>query len=958
MKKANFRSNSVVVGFLLLGSIACDENQAEFQSTREKFPKQVSNIGKEDVKEETATDEKSVPKATPSVSKVVTNDTVVIEKTVAEPQNEKVTLESMEKVAEERPKESVEKSVVKEEEKIDLTAKNFQFVMEEDSVLTKDLNWLSHDLKVKFAVAENPTAGILVNEGDGKIEYRPFKDFFGQDTFTYEADVGGVKVSGKINIDVIPVNDDPFGENISIILKEDEIKKLTLVGGDVDNFDLIFSITNYPSHGVIESFNEKTGEISYRPNPDYFGTDHFNYEISDGSDYSPSYDVSLIIEGVNDLPKIIETHFEFLEDTVGNGQLLATDVDDEKLSFSVLEAPRNGILSIDSHTGSFQYTPQENYNGSDYFSYTVADPQGKSMSGKSDIMVSSVKDAIIIQNVMVDSVEDQAITKEIEFADPDGTGHLKIVIVANPIHGTLVTDNQAMSYTYVPNKDFSGTDFFQVQLEGNDTTSAVATFQVEVAEVNDPPVVSPLNIETKENTPVHGMITATDKDGNNLLFVVSEKPKFGIIDSFSETTGSFTYVPHDGYVGNDGFFASITDGEVSVTLQVGINIKNVNDAPIANDATYIISSNEIIYKAQLEAVDPDGDELTYAIGKKPNSGEILFFDSKKGIFSYQGSKSNEAQLIDTFTFVAADDSLSSEVKTITIKNNFVNEPPVVQNLDLITDMDVQIETKIDAADKDGDQLTYAIVEKPQHGMITAFNSATGHLTYLSHPDFSGTDSFSFSVSDGFATTYGGIADVTVRNPVKYLCAESPREKVKLTMNFPATNKCNWGKDGNLSRLNGFLRARTTQVKSVPLPENAVLCHVNLTSQSDDWRYDDFTVLTLNHRVLVSSNRDVVQDLDEKDGLKIWNWDHVKGDPIVNFIASQYCVGGTCKVPGHDRAGAVDLKLDQDTLLSLGRQFLGQSSLDLRLIATGDNEDNDCEHTGIAFDFYYEYVSKN
>lgn len=61
-------------------------------------------------------------------------------------------------------------------------------------------------------------------------------------------------------------------------------------------------------------------------------------------------------------------------------------------------------------------------------------------------------------------------------------------------------------------------------------------------------------------------------------------------------------------------------------------------------------------------------------------------------------------------------------------------------------------------------LTYALASQPAHGVITAFNAATGTLNYTPNPNFTGSDSFQFQVTDhgtGNATPTSPPATVTI-----------------------------------------------------------------------------------------------------------------------------------------------------------------------------------------------------
>jgi len=77
-----------------------------------------------------------------------------------------------------------------------------------------------------------------------------------------------------------------------------------------------------------------------------------------------------------------------------------------------------------------------------------------------------------------------------------------------------------------------------------------------------------------------------------------------------------------------------------------------------------------------------------------------------------------------------------------------NHPPTAQPLNLETNEDVPADGVLLAADDAGDVLTFALVNNPSHGTITALDAASGAFTYTPDANFNGTDAFQFRASDG------------------------------------------------------------------------------------------------------------------------------------------------------------------------------------------------------------------
>ena len=86
--------------------------------------------------------------------------------------------------------------------------------------------------------------------------------------------------------------------------------------------------------------------------------------------------------------------------------------------------------------------------------------------------------------------------------------------------------------------------------------------------------------------------------------------------------------------------------------------------------------------------------------------------------------------------------------------------PQAQNLTFAEDSGAQPITLV-ATDGDGDPITYAIAANPAKGVLSGFNAATGAVTYTPNANAEGADSFSFTASDGLATSAPATISITL-----------------------------------------------------------------------------------------------------------------------------------------------------------------------------------------------------
>ena len=75
-----------------------------------------------------------------------------------------------------------------------------------------------------------------------EVTYTPKKDFFGSDEFTYEVTDGTNVLSGKITLNILPVNDPPTINDYSITTKQNQSVEVQLSSIDIDSPSLNFEI--------------------------------------------------------------------------------------------------------------------------------------------------------------------------------------------------------------------------------------------------------------------------------------------------------------------------------------------------------------------------------------------------------------------------------------------------------------------------------------------------------------------------------------------------------------------------------------------------------------------------------------------------------------------------------------------------------------------------------------------
>ena len=181
-----------------------------------------------------------------------------------------------------------------------------------------------------------------------------------------------------------------------------------------------------------------------------------------------------------------------------------------------------------------------------------------------------------------------------------------------------------------------------------------------------------------------------------------------------------------------------------------------NQAPVANSQS--VTTNEDTPKAiTLTGSDPDGDALTFAVVSGPAHGTLTGSVpalTYTPVPNFNGS--------DSFTFTTTDGSLTSAPATVSITVTPVNDPPVANSQSVSVVKNVAKAITLTGSDVDGDILTYAVATNPTNGTLTG---TAPNLTYMPNTDYTGPDSFTFTVSDGLAISAPATVSITVSAPV-------------------------------------------------------------------------------------------------------------------------------------------------------------------------------------------------
>jgi large repetitive protein len=315
--------------------------------------------------------------------------------------------------------------------------------------------------------------------------------------------------------------------------------------------------------------------VTYTPDPDFNGTDTFDYTASDGNGGTDTATVTVTVDPVNDAPVAQDDAETTDEDTPVDIDVLANDTDADGDSMAVDSAtdPANGsvVVNLDD---TVTYTPDPDFNGTDTFDYTASDGNGGTDTATVTVTVDPVNDAPVCVDLTRSTNEDTPADIAPSCTDVEGSA-LTYAIVAQPSHGTASVVSGQLRYT--PASNYNGGDSFTYKANDGTADSNVATVTITVNPVNDAPVAVDDAYDTAEDTTLAeaapGVLgNDTDEEGDSLTAGLLTDVSHGTLTL--NANGSFEYVPDSNYNGGDSFTYKANDGTADsnvATVTITVN---------------------------------------------------------------------------------------------------------------------------------------------------------------------------------------------------------------------------------------------------------------------------------------------------------------------------------------------------------------------------------------------------
>ena len=555
-------------------------------------------------------------------------------------------------------------------------------------------------------------------------------------TATESSNGSQASTSKTIDIVVTPQNDPTIANNDSVVINEDTSVVIDVLANDIDNESTkspVASVTN----GVNGTVSINTdGTLTYTPKENFNGTDSFTYTNAEGH----SAIVEVTVNAVDDATTIVNDNITTDEDTSINIDVLANDMDSDSVKSPVASVTNgaNGVVSINAD-GTLTYTPKENFNGTDSFTYTNAEGNSATVN----VTVNAVADA-----PMVDIVGSAVVSQVINIGNLSSTtnGFSVTALNANGTVGTISTHTNPVGFGVLGTASGDSTEIGYLNGVGSETLV-----------VNFDHAVSSIDVAFSWRNP--GETAKVDFYQNGIL--VGSNTYTGGSD---KVDSELALKPTDGSVFNEVRFSASGSGDDYLINSIFFDKKAPLSTSIMTTDNSAVSLDIFSSLADKDASETLSTHISgLPVGYTITDGTHTFMATAGssvtdvtgwnliGLSLVVPTETTSVTLTLTVTATATESSNTSQAstsKTIDIVVTPQNDPTIA-NDDSVTTYEntpLRIDVLANDTDNDSEKSSVVSVTNGANGSVTI--DADGTLTYTPKADFNGTDSFIYTNTEG------------------------------------------------------------------------------------------------------------------------------------------------------------------------------------------------------------------
>ena len=400
---------------------------------------------------------------------------------------------------------------------------------------------------------------------------------------------------------------------------------------------------------------------------------------------------------------------------------------------AVVGAPANGVATVVA--GNLRYTPAPGFAGTDSFTYRTNNEGGDSNTATVTITVRNAPRVCAAVTATTPSATAVTVAPSCT-----GSGGGTVAVVGAPANGTATVVGTDLRYT--PAAGFAGTDSFTYRVTNDGGPSNTATVTITV--LNAPRVCAAVTATTPNATAVTVAPSCTGSGGGTPAVVGA--PAHG---AAAVVGGNLQYTPEAGFAGTDSFTYRVTNnGGPSNTATVTITVLN---APQVCGAVSASTAFETAVTVAPSCTGAGPGTLAVVAAPAHGTAAVVAGDLRyTPQAGYVGA--------DSFTYRVTNEGGPSNTATVTV--TVAHPVPTCSAGD--GEAGAGRPRTLTLTCTSPIAQTFAIVDGPAHGTLTALDDTAGTVVYTAADDYAGPDSFRYRST----STSGPSGDATFTLDVK------------------------------------------------------------------------------------------------------------------------------------------------------------------------------------------------
>ena len=522
----------------------------------------------------------------------------------------------------------------------------------------------------------------------------------------------------------------------SVGAQVDTTWRYEVIASDPDGDVIEFDAPVAPNGFVIDS---ETGVVVWVPTANQVGDHNILIRVRDGNGGFALQSIQVSIAAPNTAPVITSNpKFAAMVGIAYEYAVKAQDADGDTLTYSLV-GNEPGSMSIDSTTGFLTWnfpTPEGNQ-----FDIVVRVEDGKGASFEQSYTLNVVAQQTnqtpeFTSSPRLTITSGQTYYYQASANDADGDA-LTYALTPGQYPAGMTIDPMTGLVTWVTDADDVGTHSVRIEVTDGRSSAVEQSYVLAVnagAQVNHPPMItSSPTLQARVDQPYLYNLTATDPDGDPVQFFLTQAPAGVSLDA---DTGALRWTPALYQAGNKRIELVAVDAYGATDAQgFWIEVRDTNLPPsfVGNPNTQGVAGE--VYATPLQAIDPDGDTLTFALVSYPQGMTI---NPQTGLVRWPISSGTSAQQVPVTVSVTDGRETVSRSFTIDVTATPINRPPVITSFapgGLVV-VGSQYQYEMAAFDPDNDALQYRIAAGSQSGMTF---DADGRFTWT--PTVAGSYTF-------------------------------------------------------------------------------------------------------------------------------------------------------------------------------------------------------------------------